>query len=170
MVSNGVFSPVINWCVRSANGSNVHVSNVTINGESYVGETVTMSPIDLSSPSITDYNVSVEMNGKILSATPYVRVVYPSYMGLMENPANWAPNTDEERILESRQTEYKYTNTDLNKHVYFAYPKSFGRLISIKDARDIEYLGDFDYKEVNGYHLYWDKETAKVNNYTLKFS
>lgn len=115
----------------------------------------------------------------------YVSFVWPSYWGLVNESANDININDiidqlSVEKIDSRLLVKKYDNLfndGIYKHVCFAYPSDFGKLTSITDSRDIEYINDFDCLEqtisYNGreipYYVYIDKHPAGVQNYTLKF-
>ena len=118
---------------------------------------------------INVYNFRAEYYDNETSNSAYISKVYPSWIMVADEFETLRNN---EILLETRETQFKYTNDDL-KHVIYAYPKDYGRLVSIKDSRDMEYINDFDYEEIeiNGvaYYKYTDKNPANVYNYTLTF-
>lgn len=172
------FHKELNWVVKAGDVT-VTPSTLYLNGV----EIGTLNPIglDITNPSdVTrmEYKVKAEIEDKSVEDTARVSFVWPSYFGLINNsnvpsdiPASCTQLTQDTRVLSKT-----YTNTE-NKHICYAYPKSFGSLVSITDSRDIEYINDFDQHTTtityNGsqvdYYVYIDKCPANVVNYTLKF-
>lgn len=118
---------------------------------------------------INMYNFVAEYYDNQTSQSVHISKVHPSYI-MLGDEFNIMPSN--RILLETRDTEYTYTNSDL-KHVIYAYPKQYGKLESIKDSRGIEYINDFDFaiESINGveYLIYKDKNPANVYNYTLTF-
>lgn len=164
---SGTFQPILSWSITSENGANVNNIGVVLDGVTYYSSPIQLPAVDRGSIQTVEYPMTASIAGNTIGATPYVKVVNPSYVGLTTSPGSL--NDDDSILLESREFVHKYSNGDLGKHIYFAYPTNFGALTSIRDSRDIEYINDFNHSVSNGYHIYWDKEPAKVTNYTLKF-
>ena len=150
-----------------------------INGESHpILNTITITP-DTSSQKLYEYEVKVKYNGDIFITKVFLFITYPSYIGLLNddeiNDINIHLMSLDSFYLPNQFIEYKYSNNSL-KHICYLYPnqpKYYHQLISIEDAREIEYINDFECKEIQignqSYLLYFDKHPADVINYTLKF-
>jgi uncharacterized protein YpmB len=90
--------------------------------------------------------------------------------------------TDNIKIIESKKFEYTYSNnSEEDNHLFIIYPQSYGKLISIKDSRGLDYIDDFELSILDGengraklhdinYYVYKDKNISYVTNYTLKFN
>jgi hypothetical protein len=127
-----------------------------------------------SQPEIKEYTIKVEVDNKIIEEKIAISYVVKSYCGLTTS-SNGPLNIPSSGGFLSIQRKYNYTyeNSSLSNHIYYMYPASYGELKSITDSRDIEYINDFEHvtKTFSGveYHIYVDKNPAKVTNYTLKF-
>lgn len=133
------------------------------------------NPLQITLPSekssYIGFNLKAVYKDEEIIATPYISYVYPSYIGL-GNSYEEVVHENNMRLLENHNTIYNYSN-ESQKHVYYIYPASYGPLKSIRDSRDLDYINDFEYQNMDihgvSYYIYVDKTVANVVNYTLKF-
>ena len=115
-----------------------------------------------------------DTENKYFESTKTYTFIDPSYIGIVDT------NSVDESIVTSLQkvllnsNSYTYDNiTMTNKRICFAYPKSFGDLISVKDANNFEVLGSFIKTDltINGinYVAYVTNSTSSLNNGKLIF-
>ena len=175
----------INWNIKSGD-VDIKPSKLYVNDGGGQTQVPVESPIKVDfkitsiEPLIKEYDVVAEIctstGNEQVTEKCRVSLVWPSYCGVV-NTEDQIFNPNFLIKLDSKHHQITYTNND-SKHICFAYPQSFGLLTSIKDSRDLEYLLDFnkiEYEQTYGttvvpYYIYIDKQPAKVENYTLKFS
>lgn len=115
-----------------------------------------------------------DTNGKYSEGTKTYKFVHPSYIGIVNtNSVDESIVTSLGKIL-SNTKDYTYDNiTMTNKRICYAYPKSLGDLISVKDANNFEVLGSFIKTDltINGinYVAYVTNSTSSLNNGKLIF-
>ena len=111
---------------------------------------------------------------KYAEGTKTYTFVNPSYIGIVDtNSVDESIVTSLGKIL-SNTKDYTYDNiTMTNKRICYAYPKSLGDLISVKDANNFEVLGSFIKTDltINGinYVAYVTNSTSSLNNGKLTF-
>ena len=128
----------------------------------------------------TNFIIEIKYGNLMESKSFPINFVYPSYVGLVKDiptESQWVETLNKlDHVLnDSKSHDYTYSNHD-SLHVCYAYPSSYGRLVSIEDD-SFDYLDDFKYDKIeiefNGkmieYNVYIDKIPADVTNYTLKF-
>ena len=128
----------------------------------------------------TNFIIEIKYGNLMESKSFPINFVYPSYIGLVKDiptESQWVETLNKlDHVLnDSKSHDYTYSNHD-SLHVCYAYPSSYGRLVSIEDD-SFDYLDDFKYDKIeiefNGkmieYNVYIDKIPADVTNYTLKF-
>lgn len=172
----------LNWSLTK-NGVDIIPTTITLNNVAQDVKTHSYQiPVDFGQGNnivdIVGYTLQATIKGEDqpISQTVYLSLVYPAYIGVatFENSTITADNIKglNSFLQESRTINYSYENTNLS-HLYYAYPSSFGELISITDGREIEYINDFRKSTmlINGinYYVYKDINPANVSNYTIKF-
>ena len=178
--SSAKYNKQIAWGITKNGGQvqadKLYLDNVEVQVSSPVEIEIGRPEISISSHTIC-YNLKAVVDSEESFATPYVKFVWPSYIGLVSSQTT----SPSKFISESRRVEYNYNNTN-SSYICYEYPKSFGELTSIKDSRDIEYINDFTKTEITKtftvnnvtyqvpYLRYIDNYPANVTNYTLKFS
>lgn len=165
------------------NGVPVHPDELYLNGEKIDVD----NPVAITFPKddrwYHGYTLKAKYNEKEVGADEqrYINFVYPSYVGLGKELEE-VITTDNIKIIESKKFEYTYSNnSEEDNHLFIIYPQSYGKLISIKDSRGLDYIDDFDFyildetvreEKLHGinYYVYKDKNISYVTNYTLKFN
>lgn len=114
---------------------------------------------------ITDdirFTVKVTYNeGQHLTKEAAMKFVYPSFVGAVDS---LTPDADTVKTLNKVVKDAKsftWTNANLNdQHFCYAYPASFGNLVSIKDANNFEYINSYTKSELT-------IDTVQYNLYVL---
>lgn len=99
--------------------------------------------------------------------------VYPFYYGTFTNSLTEADIKNEVKLVELKNNK-TLTLTYNDMKVFYAYPKAYGELKSIKDGNGFEYLNDFNKEEMNinsiPYYVYKIKNKASVFQIKYTFS
>lgn len=99
--------------------------------------------------------------------------VYPFYYGTFTNSLTEAAIKNEVKLVELKSNK-TLTLTYNDMKVFYAYPKTYGELKSIKDGNGFEYLNDFNKEEINinsiPYYVYKIKNKASVSQIKYTFS
>ena len=99
--------------------------------------------------------------------------VYPFYYGTFTNSLTEADIKNEVKLVELKNNK-TLTLTYNDMKVFYAYPKAYGELKSIKDGNGFEYLNDFNKQEMNinsvPYYVYKIKNKASVSQIKYTFS
>ena len=99
--------------------------------------------------------------------------VYPFYYGTFTNSLTEADIKNEVKLVELKNNK-TLTLTYNDMKVFYAYPKAYGELKSIKDGNGFEYLKDFNKEEMNinsiPYYVYKIKNKASVSQIKYTFS
>lgn len=99
--------------------------------------------------------------------------VYPFYYGTFTNSLTEADIKNEVKLVELKNNK-TLTLTYNDMKVFYAYPKAYGELKSIKDGNGFEYLNDFNKEEMNinsiPYYVYKIKNKASVSQIKYTFS
>lgn len=99
--------------------------------------------------------------------------VYPFYYGTFTNSLTEADIKNEVKLVELKNNKI-LTLTYNDMKVFYAYPKAYGELKSIKDGNGFEYLNDFNKEEMNinsiPYYVYKIKNKASVSQIKYTFS
>lgn len=121
------------------------------------------------------YTLSASYQGLSKRATSTIQAVHLSYFGII--PGNQNSPSDFTSMTKRLQANRNYTWTGINlsdQKTCYAYPKYFGKLGSIKDANNFEYLGSYVLTEqdVNGvgYYVYTLKDPVTISNFRQSFS
>lgn len=99
--------------------------------------------------------------------------VYPFYYGTFTNSLTETDIKNEVKLVELKNNK-TLTLTYNDMKVFYAYPKAYGELKSIKDGNGFEYLNDFNKEEMNinsiPYYVYKIKNKASVSQIKYIFS
>ena len=99
--------------------------------------------------------------------------VYPFYYGTFTNSLTEAAIKNGVKLVELKSNK-TLTLTYNDMKVFYAYPKTYGELKSIKDGNGFEYLNDFNKEEINinsiPYYVYKIKNKASVSQIKYTFS
>lgn len=99
--------------------------------------------------------------------------VYPFYYGTFTNSLTETDIKNEVKLVELKNNK-TLTLTYNDMKVFYAYPKAYGELKSIKDGNGFEYLNDFNKEEMNinsiPYYVYKIKNKASVSQIKYTFS
>jgi hypothetical protein len=99
--------------------------------------------------------------------------VYPFYYGTFTNSLTEADIKNEVKLVELKNNK-TLTLTYNDMKVFYAYPKAYGELKSIKDGNGFEYLNDFNKEKMNinsiPYYVYKIKNKASVSQIKYTFS
>ena len=124
----------------------------------------------------TTYRVEATKGSITKTASTSVRFVNPSYLGVV--PASFAASETAIRQLTkgvSESNSRTLSGANLaNQKVCYAYPKSFGALVSIKDANNFDYINSYVRSEltINGeaYYVYVLKDATSVSGFKQVYS
>ena len=99
--------------------------------------------------------------------------VYPFYYGTFTNSLTETDIKNKVKLVELKNNK-TLTLTYNDMKVFYAYPKAYGELKSIKDGNGFEYLNDFNKEEMNinsiPYYVYKIKNKASVSQIKYTFS
>ena len=85
----------------------------------------------------------VDKKGKVKTKEIVIKSVFPSYYGTYENDLTMEDILASNKIIIDGQKNQHIEMTYTNSKVFFAYPKSFGDLVDIKDHNGFSYFDDF---------------------------
>ena len=119
--------------------------------------------VNLIDNSLTFY-VSCEDGGELIRNEITVDVVRPSYF-ILEDAEDPEIQSSQVKILQiSKETVFENTALS-NKYLIYKYPKSFGKLSSIKDQNGIEYINFFElYENDSTYYIYKSEDPMTVSS------
>ena len=168
--SNVVYS----WSV-TRKGQNVTSRSICLfDNQKVEGNSKTLSMNPTQNGPIS-YNLSASYQGLSKQATSTIYAVHLSYFGII--PGNQNSPSDITSMTKRLQASRNYTWDGINlsdQKTCYAYPKYFGKLGSIKDANNFEYLGSYILTEqdVNGvgYYIYTLKDPVTISNFRQTFS
>ncbi len=114
-----------------------------------------------------------DSKNNIRSSSITFSFVYPFYYGTFTNSLTEAAIKNKVKLVELKSNK-TLTLTYNDMKVFYAYPKTYGELKSIKDGNGFEYLNDFDKEEMNinriPYYVYKIKNKASVSQIKYTFS
>lgn len=114
-----------------------------------------------------------DSKNNIRSSSITFTFVYPFYYGTFTNSLTEADIKNEVKLVELKNNK-TLTLTYNDMKVFYAYPKAYGELKSIKDGNGFEYLNDFNKEEMNinsiPYYVYKIKNKASVSQIKYTFS
>lgn len=134
----------VSWSLKQGS-EQVVPESVTVNGESVTGNSTTFTGVTQT----TTYTVKAVYNGQEKTGSVTVRFVYPSYIGAVSTDFSVSNDTVvalTELIRTSRSTTW--TGNLSNQKICYAYPKSYGALISIKDGNNFENISAYSQTEL----------------------
>ena len=114
-----------------------------------------------------------DSKNNIRSSSITFSFVYPFYYGTFANSLTEADIKNKVKLVELKSNKtLALTYNDMK--VFYAYPKAYGELKSIKDGNGFEYLNDFNKEEMNinsiPYYFYKIKNKASVSQIKYTFS
>lgn len=122
-----------------------------------------------------NYNFLLTLDGKEYTATYTVRIVYPSYYGIVPDGENIDQVTVASltKIINPNKN-YTWSGINMvNSKTLYMYPKSFGNLTTIKDANNFEYINSYTLSEKNvegvGYYVYALTDPVTITNFKQSF-
>lgn len=125
------------------------------------------------------YNFSANIGGKRYTTSFTIKVVDPSFFYRLpdgfEIPSNML-DIEERGISHLVLTSKNYTSTInlVDERTCFIYPKSFGKLTTIKDANNFEYINSYTLTErsIDGvdYYIYVLTDPVTITNFKQSFS
>lgn len=114
-----------------------------------------------------------DSKNNIRSSSITFTFVYPFYYGTFTNSLTEADIKNKVKLVELKNNK-TLTLTYNDMKVFYAYPKAYGELKSIKDGNGFEYLNDFNKEEMNinsiPYYVYKIKNKASVSQIKYTFS
>ncbi len=114
-----------------------------------------------------------DSKNNIRSSSITFSFVYPFYYGTFTNSLTEAAIKNKVKLVELKSNK-TLTLTYNDMKVFYAYPKAYGELKSIKDGNGFEYLNDFNKEEINinsiPYYVYKIKNKASVSQIKYTFS
>lgn len=125
------------------------------------------------------YNFSANIGGKRYTTSFTIKVVDPSFFYILQDgfeiPSNML-DIEERGISHLVLTSKNYTSTInlVDERTCFIYPKSFGKLTTIKDANNFEYINSYTLTErsIEGvdYYIYVLTDPVTITNFKQSFS
>lgn len=99
--------------------------------------------------------------------------VYPFYYGTFSENLTEEEIKNSTKLIELKNNKtIRITYTDMR--FFYAYPKNYGELKSIKDGNGFDYINDFNKEEINinniSYYIYKIKDKASVSNIVFTFN
>jgi hypothetical protein len=163
--------------------------NVSINAMKYLNDVMTLKveeTVRIQEPSATtlSYKFLATYQGLSDSVTKTIKVVDPSYSGILEptdgtdtvaigNAIYAGKLKQTSSLLPSRSYTWSGINL-VHQRSCFVYPAAFGKLSSIRDANNFEYLGSYTQTDVvvNGvqYYAYTLTDPVTVTGFKQTFS
>lgn len=150
-------------------------NNDTLIDEAYISDGSTAS---FTTQITSDSNYIVRLTDtnsrdSIIGSKSYI-CVYPTYVGLTKTIPTTSDEIKSLNKLIKDNSNYTYVFTSDNDYIVFAYPISFGDLVSIKDPNDFELKDDFIKTTVtmeNGiiYNVYATHNQKTVDNFKFTF-
>ena len=114
-----------------------------------------------------------DSKNNIRSSSITFSFVYPFYYGTFTDSLTEATIKNGVKLVELKGNK-TLTLTYNDMKVFYAYPKAYGELKSIKDGNGFEYLRDFEKEEMNinriPYYVYKIKNKASVSQIKYTFS
>ena len=163
--------------------------NVSVNAMKYLNDVMTLKveeTVRIQEPSATtlSYKFLASYQGLSSSVTKTIKVVDPSYSGILEpndgtdtvaiGNAIYAGKLNQTSSLLSSRS-YTWSGITLNnQRSCFVYPAAFGKLSNIRDANNFEYLGSYTQTDVvvNGvqYYAYTLTDPVTITGFKQTFS
>lgn len=121
-----------------------------------------------------DYNFSLMLGGKDYNTTYTVRIVHPCYYGILSDDAPIPTSTTGLTKALNPSKNYTWGGIDMvNSRTCYMYPKDFGKLTTIKDANNFEYINSYTLTErdINGvsYYIYTLTDPVTITNFKQSF-
>lgn len=145
--ANNTYSANLSWSVMKQGVDVTGIATKFLNGTQVSGNkmTVTGSP----GPNETiNYSLSAEYEGMTVTSSRSILSVNPSYSGIITDH-DWVPTSADlvqkvSRLALRGGKSWTWSGIDLNDaRPCIAYPQYFGRLTSIKDANNFEYINSY---------------------------
>lgn len=162
------------WSV-TRKGQNVTSKSICMfDGQRVEGSNKTLSINPTQNGSIS-HTLAASYQGLSRQSGSTVTAVHLSYFGII--PSNQTSPSNILSMTSRLQPNKNYTWSGINlndQKTCYVYPKYFGKLGSIKDANNFEYLGSYVLTEqdVNGvgYYIYTLKDPVTISNFRQIFS
>ena len=99
--------------------------------------------------------------------------VYPFYYGTFSEDLTEEKVKNSTKLIELKNNKtIRITYTDMR--FFYAYPKNYGELKSIKDGNGFDYINDFNKEEISinnvSYYIYKIKDKASVSDIVFTFN
>ena len=143
-------------------------------GQKVEGSSKTLSINPTQNGSIS-HTLAASYQGLSKQAGSTVTAVHLSYFGIIPGNQNIPGNILSMNKRLQANKSYTWSGINLNdQKTCYVYPKYFGKLSSIKDANNFEYLGSYVVTEqsVNNvdYYVYTLKDPVTISNFRQTFS
>ena len=117
-------------------------------------------------------------DGKILrgsiTSTVTIKGYANSYYGVISNSSITTSDVSQLSTRFSTNKSYTYTTNLSNQRIVYMYPKELGKLTSIKDANNFDYINSYTLSEMtyNGvdYYVYILTDEVSINGFKQIFS
>lgn len=123
-----------------------------------------------------EYNFLFMLDGKDYTATYTIKIVYPCYYGVIAEGVDpgQVPVTSLTKAVNPNKN-YTWSGINMvNSRTCYMYPKSFGKLTTIKDANNFEYINSYTLTERNvegvDYYVYTLTDPVTITNFKQSFS
>lgn len=169
----------ITWSIKE--GNEEIVPKEIILSYDDVNTSLPVNNKEVTIPNVTKstiFNFKVSNSYQTVSKSIRVNFVSPGYFGAVN--ADFIVNEDSiddiKSLTELLRSSRSYSNSInlTNQKVVYAYPASFGNLISIKDANNFDYINSYTKSifNINGesYNIYIMKDATTINNFTQIYS
>jgi len=121
-----------------------------------------------------EYNFLLMLGGKDYTATYTVRIVHPCYYGILADGDPIPTSTTGLTKVLNPSKGYTWSGINMvNSRTCYMYPKDFGKLTTIKDANNFEYINSYTLTErtINGvsYYIYTLTDPVTITNFKQSF-
>lgn len=121
-----------------------------------------------------EYNFLLMLGGKDYTATYTIRKVHPCYYGILADGDPIPTSTTGLTKALNPSKGYTWSGINMvNSRTCYMYPKDFGKLTTIKDANNFEYINSYTLTEraINGvsYYIYTLTDPVTITNFKQSF-
>lgn len=144
---NYTYSANLSWSVVRQGVDVTGLATKTLNGTLVTGNKISVSGTPASHETIT-YSLTAEYDGMSVSTSRSLVAVHPSYSGIITDK-NWIPSDADltqkvNRLALRGGRSWTWGGINLNDaRPCIAYPQYFGKLTSIKDGNNFEYINSY---------------------------